>query len=118
MRELFAQGKLNPAQAKFMAAHRPPEELYDLATDPWELVDLAADPAQRTRLADMRATLDRWMRDTGDRGGTPEDPAQLEREMDVLAKSLLRVKQSLANLKSAEGTPPPPGSQPPRKTEK
>ena len=118
MRELFAQGKLNPAQAKFLAAQRPEEELYDLEIDPWELVDLAADPAQRMRLADMRATLDRWMRDTGDRGGTPEDPAQLEREMDVLAKSLLRVKESLANPKSAEGTPPLPGHQPPRKTEK
>ena len=117
MRELFAQGKLNPAQAKFMAARRPEEELYDLEVDPWELVDLAADPAQRTRLAEMRATLDRWMRDTGDRGGTPEDPAQLEREMDVLAKSLQRVKQSLANPKPAEETPPPPGRQSPRKAE-
>jgi arylsulfatase A-like enzyme len=118
MRELFAQEKLNLAQAKFMAARRPEEELYDLEVDPWELVDLAADPAQRTRLADMRATLDRWMRDTGDRGGAPEDPTQLEKEMDVLAKSLQRVKQSLANAKSAEVTTSPPGSQPPRKTEK
>lgn len=118
MRELFAQGRLNAAQARFLAAHRPEEELYDLEVDPWELINLAANPAHQAKLADMRATLERWIRDTGDCGGTPEDPAQLGREMEVLAKSLQQVKQSLANPKPAKGAPPPPGGNPPQKTAK
>jgi len=118
MRELFAQGKLNPAQAKFMTAHRPEEELYDLEVDPWELVNLAANPAHQAKLADMRTTLDRWIRDTGDCGGTSEDPTQLGREMEVLAKSLQQVKQSLANPKAPQRVSPPSGGQPPQKTEK
>ena len=47
---------------------RPAEELYDLKADPHELKNLAADPAQAGRLKELRADLDRWMREQGDRG--------------------------------------------------
>ncbi len=37
--------------------HRPPEEMYDVASDPFELRNLAADPACAADLAAMRALL-------------------------------------------------------------
>jgi arylsulfatase A-like enzyme len=42
------------------------EELYDLFADPGERANLASDPAHAATLADLRARLDRWMRETAD----------------------------------------------------
>jgi arylsulfatase A-like enzyme len=42
------------------------EQLYDLAFDPNEAHNLAADPQAAGALADLRARLERWMRDTAD----------------------------------------------------
>ena len=81
MRQLFAEGKLNAAQAKFMASSRPPEELYDLQDDPFELHNLADDPAHRATLDKLRAQLDAWIADTHDQGVTPEDPQTVAEEL-------------------------------------
>ncbi len=43
-----------------------PEQLYDTLLDPNERVNLVDDPGYAATLADMRARLDRWMRDTDD----------------------------------------------------
>ena len=48
--------------------HRPGEELYDLANDPFELADLAADPGHRDVLERLRGEVDAWMLSQGDRG--------------------------------------------------
>lgn len=48
--------------------HRPAEELYDLAADPWELSNLAADRSHAATLARLRADLDAWMAAQGDEG--------------------------------------------------
>ena len=45
---------------------RPPEELYDLETDPNEVKNLAKDPAFRTQLEEMRKATEEWQRQTGD----------------------------------------------------
>lgn len=74
MKQLHHEGKLTPTQARFMAPCRPPEELYDLEVDPHELKNLANSPGHQKVLESLRTRLDRWMRKTGDRGGTPEDP--------------------------------------------
>jgi len=92
MRQLSAEGKLNPAQSKFMAPHRPSEELYDLESDPFELRNLAEDAQQRSILERLRAKLDIWMKETHDQGGIPEDPAEVQKEMDQLAKSVAKMK--------------------------
>ena len=42
------------------------EELYDLRNDPEEIVNLADDAAYADVKADLRSTLDTWMRDNGD----------------------------------------------------
>ena len=44
----------------------PEERLYDLVLDPAEGADVAADPARGEVLAEMRARLDAWMRETED----------------------------------------------------
>jgi len=43
-----------------------PEQLYDLIFDPQEAANVIADPAYAEVAADLRARLERWMRETGD----------------------------------------------------
>jgi N-sulfoglucosamine sulfohydrolase len=45
---------------------RPAEELYDLQQDPNEEHNLATDPAQASRVKEMRAELEQWMKEQGD----------------------------------------------------
>lgn len=75
---LNKRGELTPEQARFMATTRPPAELYDLDTDPFEVHNLA-DEAGMAGIRDrLSGELDRWVRDAGDMGETPEDPAEVE----------------------------------------
>lgn len=45
---------------------RPPEELYDLESDPFEVTNLAEEPRHAKRLADLRDRMESWQRDTRD----------------------------------------------------
>ena len=74
MEVLHEQGKLTPAQEKFMAKTRPVEELYDLEKDPHEINNLASDPGYRRQLERMRAILEKWIVETNDHGRNREDP--------------------------------------------
>ena len=74
MRRLHETGQLTPEQARFMAATRPPEELYDLQEDPHELNNLAGNPDCKKILKEHRKKLEEWIKATGDQGGIPEDP--------------------------------------------
>jgi arylsulfatase A-like enzyme len=74
MQELWAQhesGDLGPAQ-RFWFEPRPPEELYDLQTDPWEVNNLASDPAYLEELDRLRVELRRWRQRIGDTGNESE----------------------------------------------
>ena len=66
------QHMLTPAQARFLEASRPPEELYDLGVDSEELHNLADDPRYADRLSELRGQLDEWMQETQDQGAVPE----------------------------------------------
>jgi N-sulfoglucosamine sulfohydrolase len=77
-RDLHRAGKLTPAQARFLDARRPAEELYDLRSDPHELRNLADSPEHRKTLARMRAALKEWIATTGDQGETPERQVPVE----------------------------------------
>lgn len=74
IKRLDEAGRLTAAQALFAAARKPIEELYDLSDDPDEVHNLAADPAMRATRDLLRARLDHWVKETGDRGGLFEDP--------------------------------------------
>jgi N-sulfoglucosamine sulfohydrolase len=63
---------LNSTQLLWMAPEKPPEELYDLTTDPYEVNNLASSPAHQTVLKRMRAVLEKWQKDTKDLGLVPE----------------------------------------------
>ena len=82
LRALHASGSLEPLVGKLLfRPERPAEELYEWRNDTWQVSDLAADPAYRVDLEAMRARLDRWMKDTGDRG--PEAEAMYDSDMAV-----------------------------------
>jgi N-sulfoglucosamine sulfohydrolase len=88
MRQLYAEGKLNAAQSKFMAPTRPAEEIYDLEADPFEFKDLAQSPEHKQVLAKLRAVMDQWIVEANDQGGTPEDPVAQKREIESLLRQL------------------------------
>ncbi len=72
--KLHAEGKLTPAQAALCAPTMPPEELYDLSTDPHEIHNLATAPEHAATLHRLRTVLEKWIADTDDQGRTPEPP--------------------------------------------
>ena len=72
IRSLHAEGRLNAQQARPFAPRRPPEELYDLQSDPHELVNLAGKPEYQQKLAVMREALYQRMIETRDVGLIPE----------------------------------------------
>ena len=85
MRQLHEEGLLVGAPARLMEPV-PYEELYDTQADPHELENLAdsENPEHRSALIAMRAALDTWIADTGDRGMYPEPEhivAPFEQEM-------------------------------------
>ena len=54
----------------------PAEQLFDTEADPHEVVNLAASdkPEHKAALLKMRAALDTWIAETGDRGEFPRTP--------------------------------------------
>ncbi len=83
LRAAEAAGQLDDVQRLLFAKTRPPEELYDLATDPWEVKNLAADPVRAKTLLDLRGQLDRWIEETNDQGRTPESETRYDSDMAV-----------------------------------
>ncbi len=80
MRRLHAQGQLSGPAAELMKPF-PREMLYDTQADPHEIHNLAAssNPRHREALLRLRAALDTWMVETGDRGHIPEPPDRIRR---------------------------------------
>jgi arylsulfatase A-like enzyme len=82
LRALHAAKTLDPlAESLLFSPTRPTEELYEWTTDRWQVKNLAADPAHRATLEKLRARLDRWMTETGDRGA--ESGAMYDSDMKV-----------------------------------
>jgi len=72
MRELYAEGRLNPLQSLAFSPTRPAEELYDLDRDPHETENLAGRPEHGEILSRLRRRLYEWMMDSNDLGLIPE----------------------------------------------
>lgn len=82
LRALHAAGRLDALTEQLLfRPTRPAEELYEWRTDRFQVKNLAADPAHRAALEQLRARLDRWMVETGDRG--PEPEAMYDSDMAV-----------------------------------
>lgn len=85
MRKLKSQGKLNGAALEIMQPF-PDEMLFDVQQDPHEIRNLATSqqPEHREALIRLRAALDTWIVETGDRGHVLEPEsivAPFEQEM-------------------------------------
>jgi arylsulfatase A-like enzyme len=80
MRQLKAEGKLTGPPLALMADRLPDEELYDTDADPHEIANLVAStkPADREALIRLRAALDTWIVETGDRNEQPDFSDTLE----------------------------------------
>lgn len=78
MHQLHAENKLDSVQATFYNNSRPDEELYHLDKDPHEINNLASDPKYTTILHQHAAILDRWIKETDDRGQYPENEENLK----------------------------------------
>jgi len=88
LRAAHAAGTLTPVQAQLFAPTRAPEELYDLANDPFELVNLAAKPEFAAVLQKMRGQLKTWEVESGDQGRWPEPAAMYDSDMAVQIKTV------------------------------
>ena len=77
MLRLDAEGKLTVPQKSWMAYSRPPEELYDVKTDPHQVKNLINDPELKTILDDLRNRHRQWTLETGDMGHLNE-PEMIE----------------------------------------
>ncbi len=88
MRELQARGTLTGPPLELMQRTGPCEELYDTASDPHEIHNLVSSdaPEHREALLRLRAALETWIVETGDRGAVPESP-------DVVAPFIPEMEQ-------------------------
>jgi arylsulfatase A-like enzyme len=87
MRELHAQGKLEPVPAHLFASTRPAEELYDVLADPHEINNLAGAPEHQQTIERLRSLLDEWLKT--DKGQTAESEESLK-EMTRVGNGDLR----------------------------
>src|SRR5206468_5340321 len=74
LKELDAEGKLTPLQKVLTAPSMPPEELYDIAADPYETKNLATSPEHQSVLIELRGDVDRWIEESNDQGKQLEPP--------------------------------------------
>jgi N-sulfoglucosamine sulfohydrolase len=73
MNVLNLTGELTPAQARFLAATKPPIELFDLAKDPHEVNNVAEAPQYADVLARLLAELEAWRTDVIDDQGVSDE---------------------------------------------
>jgi arylsulfatase A-like enzyme len=74
LKELDAQGKLNPLQKFLTAPTMPEEELYDIVADPYETKNLAGSPEHQSVLIELRTAVNRWIEESNDQGRQLEPP--------------------------------------------
>jgi arylsulfatase A-like enzyme len=79
VKQLAKEGKLTPEAALFAAPTKPVEELFGLAADPYEVKNLAGDSRHAAKLRELRALVEQWVAESGDKGGAMEDPLDIFR---------------------------------------
>jgi len=103
MHKLHKDAKLSPAQDRFMSSERPAEELYDINEDPYELNNLAANPEYGDVLSDYAAILEKWIKETDDKGQYPENVEGLKFMLGIWGENCINpeygpIKKKYPNL--------------------
>ncbi len=82
LKELHAQGKLTPVQEVLCAPTMPPEEFFDLETDPYEIKNLvnSTQPEHQAALKRLRTEMDQWLTASDDQGRFMESPEVVARK--------------------------------------
>ncbi|MCP9755511.1 sulfatase [Lacihabitans sp. CCS-44] len=70
--QLRDQGKLSGLQMHWFRSNKPQEELFDTSVDPFETNNLAERPEFKTKLLELRAMHEQWLRKYGDLGSISE----------------------------------------------
>jgi len=73
IREAWADRHTYDLVKRYM--HRPKEQLYHTAQDPYEMTNRADDPGLVSIKAQLKTELERWMREQGD-PGAPQDTSE------------------------------------------
>jgi len=81
LKRLHKEGKLTKLQDDIFFGVRPEEELYDIAEDPHQINNLALNPEYKKELLHHRAILDRWIKETDDKGQYPESDAEMRSQV-------------------------------------
>ncbi|HUX97615.1 MAG TPA: sulfatase-like hydrolase/transferase [Bacteroidales bacterium] len=103
MLRLDAEGALTGPQKSWMAYSRPPEEIYNIATDPYQIHNLVHDPAMKLTLSDMRELLDKWTLETGDMGHMNE-PEMIEQMWPGGKQPVADIPYFITNSQEDRGT--------------
>ena len=82
-RELYHKGELSSAQQQFFEP-RPPEQLFDLSTDPHEVMDLSGSPEYRKILLELRVELQSKVKGMNDLSFYPESHMVKEALIDPI----------------------------------
>jgi hypothetical protein len=75
-KDVLLSRRNDPAIRRFFelaTAKRPAVELYDLGADPGQITNVAGQARYADAERALRASLDRWMRETGDPRATSDD---------------------------------------------
>ncbi len=122
-RSQYDAGRLDPVQSQFFRP-RPPEQLFDVAADPYETHNLAEDPQHQQTLQAMRARLNQILADLPDLGFFPEpyladvaaeDPvrfgqqhqAEIARLLEIANLQLLPFDEAKTRIAEALDSPDP-----------
>jgi len=79
LKELAAAGELKDTQAILCQPTMPPEELYDLFSDPDETYNLAGSSQHQEVLERLRLAVNQWIADSYDQGAMMESPEVVAR---------------------------------------
>ncbi|WP_461786515.1 sulfatase family protein [Prosthecobacter sp.] len=99
LRSLHSEGKLpSLSEDLLFSPTRQAEELYDYQADPFQLTNLAANPDFKTELETHCAQMDRWIKESGDKG--PESEAMYDSDMvEYTRKKNPEVEKNIALMK-------------------
>lgn len=81
LKRLHQEGKLTPCQDEIFFGIRPEEELYDIGKDFHQTNNLALDRSFNAELVKHRVILEKWIKETDDKGQYPESDEEMRSQV-------------------------------------